>query len=263
MGFLSKIGNVLGGALPAIGTAVGSFFGPSGAAVGGAVGGALGSAVAGKSANDSATRANRATLNAQEKIYNQGREDFLPYMNIGLSAKPEYMRMLGLNEDGSRMTDVADAPTLSPLAQWQQQEFNKSQNRQDAARGLAGSGGASARMAEGASAIAGQDYMNSYSRILDALKIGTGASGSAGSYGSQYSNQIGQAGANSMKLKLAQGDTNSQLWQGLGGIPADYLTYKNMMGTSGGSTTAPMTYGGSSYVPGGSTSFDDKQLGLM
>lgn len=113
-----------------------------------------------------------------------------------------------------------DSPELSPLAQWQSQEFTKSQNRQDAARGLAGSGGAAARVSEGDSAIAAQDYQNSYARILDALKIGSGASASAGASSGVFSNAVGNSGSASMGLALDQGNTNAQLWQGLGGIPA-------------------------------------------
>jgi hypothetical protein len=123
------------------------------------------------------------------------------------------------------------APELSPLAQWQMQEFNKQQNRQDAARGLSGSGGASARLGEGAMQIAGADYQNSYSRILDALKIGQGAAGSAGASSGQYSTQIGQAGARQQQNILNQGQSNANLWSGLGQLPGQAMSaYQNAQG---------------------------------
>jgi hypothetical protein len=108
------------------------------------------------------------------------------------------------------------APELSPLAQWQMQEFNKQQNRQDAARGLAGSGSASARIGEGAMNIAGADYQNSYNRILDALKIGSGASASAGQSANQMSTAIGQAGGRQQQNILNQGQSQANMWSGLG-----------------------------------------------
>ena len=107
-------------------------------------------------------------------------------------------------------TNQAKGGTLSPLAQWQLQEFNKNQNRQDAARGLSGSGGASARLGEGASAIAANDYQAQYQRIIDAIKIGQGAAGSAGNASSQYSSQIGQNAGTNIGLAIDNGNTQVQ-----------------------------------------------------
>jgi hypothetical protein len=83
-------------------------------------------------------------------------------------------------------------------------------------------------MARGTGQIAGQDYMNSYSRILDALKIGTGASGAAGAAGQQFSGQIGQSGANAMDITLDAGQSSANLWRGLGQVPGQAVAaYQN------------------------------------
>jgi hypothetical protein len=83
-------------------------------------------------------------------------------------------------------------------------------------------------MARGTGQIAGQDYMNSYSRILDALKIGTGASAAAGASGQQFSNQIGAAGTNQANITLDQGQSDANLWRGLSQVPGQAVTaYQN------------------------------------
>lgn len=146
------------------------------------------------------------------------------------------------------------APELSPLAKWQLQQANLAQGRADSARGLSGSGGSAQREIDTASSIAGQDYMNQYARILDALKIGSGAAGAAGGASQQFSSQIGQAGRVSADLALDKGQTEANLWQGLGQLPMDYYSFTQKQPQV---TTMPVsqpvggnpvggTYGGSS-----------------
>jgi hypothetical protein len=115
----------------------------------------------------------------------------------------------------------AGAPELSPLAQWQLMQSRKAQGRAESARGISGTGGSAQREMEAEAGIAGQDYINQYSRILDALKIGTGASGAAGNAASQYSSQVGAAGANQGNILMDQGQSNANFWQGLGTVPMD------------------------------------------
>jgi hypothetical protein len=117
------------------------------------------------------------------------------------------------------------APELSPLAQWQQQQASRSKGLAESARGISTGGGAATRAADLTSSIAAQDYQNQYARILDALKIGTGASSAAGGASQQFSSQIGQAGANQGNIALNQEQSEANLWSGLGSIPMDYYNF--------------------------------------
>lgn len=68
----------------------------------------------------------------------------------------------------------------SPAAKYAMQQGTRTLNRQLAARGLLGSGNASQRLGELSSGIAANDYNTQYQRLLDQIKIGTGASSEAG-----------------------------------------------------------------------------------
>jgi hypothetical protein len=83
-------------------------------------------------------------------------------------------------------------------------------------------------MARGTSQIAGQDYMNSYSRILDALKMGQGGAAAASAGTQQMSQNIGQSGANQANITLDQGQSDANLWRGLGQLPGQAVAaYQN------------------------------------
>jgi hypothetical protein len=241
-----------------------------GVAVAGVAGVAIGSKAA-KDAAESASDSNQDTLNAQREMFDQTRTDNEPFRQVGIDALDKYYRSIGvkpsltdneqwlLNQSGTEGAEGLDqealqrardkqtsiegwddsageAPELSPLAQWQQQEFNKVQNRQDAARGLSGSGGASARLGEGSMQIAGQDYQNSYNRILDALKLGSGNGASAGN--ANMMNAIGTAGKNDQQITLDQGQSEGNFWAGAGNTVGQGLaTYQSNQTPGGG--TAP------------------------
>jgi hypothetical protein len=212
------------------------------AVIGSAVVGAGASAYTSGKAADAAKDANDDTLSAQDRIYQQEREDKAPYRDLGTDAMPEYYKMLGLDYTDPVTGDVTkadagEAPALSPLGQWQSQEFAKTQNRLDASRGLSGSGGASARLGEGYSQIFGADYDSAYGRILDALKLGSGNGSSAGA-ANTYSGAVGQAGQNEQNITLNQGQSDANFWQGLGNAPGQAIGIKNSM-APGGSGGAP------------------------
>lgn len=264
--------------------------------IGSSIIGGVVSSNASDKASKRALEANQASLDAQERMYQQQRADFAPYQQLGLAALPEYYKMLGIQQPqnvfaagqqalpssqpgapfsggvglvGGLLGRVAQtigtagpqvqpvgvqsqagsgsgaAPALSPLARWQLMQTQRAQGRADTARGLSGSGGAASREAENAMAIAGQDYQNQYARILDALKIGTGASSAAGGASQQYSGQIGQAGANAGNILMDQGQTQANLWSGLGTLPMDYLNFQNKTQMPA-MTTGQFTGGGGS-----------------
>lgn len=160
--------------------------------------------------------------------------------------------MLERAQTKQQMIDTWDttggaAPELSPLAKWQMQQANQAQGRADSARGLSGSGGASRRETDTASAIAGQDYLNQYSRILDALKVGQGAAGQAGASSQQLSQQVGVAGQNQMNIQLDRGQNQANLWSGLGSVPMDLYS----MSLRAPGSSAPAGGGSPIYTPSG------------
>lgn len=244
------------------------------AIVGGAVVGGIASNQAAKKGAKAATNANQATLDQQQTIADQTRADFEPFRQIGLAALPQYRQMLGLPaEDGlsrARAFDAQGRPVartmpvggaeqkplemeLSPIGEWTLQESLKMQNRQDAARGLSGSGGASSRAGELGMQVRANDYQAQYGRILDALKLGTGASEAMGNVNQNLSNQVGQAGANNLNIIAGKTQANMDLWSGLGSLPADYLSISkglNKGGGSGGYTSGYKMAGSPSTNPG-------------
>ena len=101
-------------------------------------------------------------------------------------------------------------------------------SRQLAARGLLGSGNAAQRLGELSAGVAANDWNQQYGRLLDMVKVGTGASASAGSASQQLGNQIGQNAANVAGINanmagqvgsaaLAAGQAQAGLYGGLGG----------------------------------------------
>jgi len=151
---------------------------------------------------------------------------------------------------------------LSPIGQWTLQESLKMQNRQDAARGLSGSGGASARAGELGMQVRANDYQQQYGRILDALKIGTGAASSAGAASQQLSNQVGQSGQNQQNIIAGQSQANQQLWQGLGSLPMDYMNYQQKVQMPGGGSGGSSSYDSMLTTPQG-TRVDSSRYSLL
>lgn len=122
-----------------------------------------------------------AALAAQKELYAQARTDFEPYAAVGTAAIPTYNKML------SGTYDMKE----SPAAQYQLTKSTKALNRAMAARGLSGSGNAVQRLTDLNSSVAASDWSTQYSRILDALKLGTGASSSMGSASNTLSSATG------------------------------------------------------------------------
>ncbi len=81
-----------------------------------------------------------------------------------------------------------------------------------------------------------------YQALLDAVKVGTGAAGSAGQLGNQATGQ-GISAYGQMAQAGAQNDANNaSLWSGLGAAPMNAMLLYNMLKGTGG--------GGSGYNPG-------------
>lgn len=111
---------------------------------------------------------------------------FEPFYKTGTNALGDYQKMLN---GGYNMQE-------SPAAQYQLTQGTKAMNRALASRGLSGSGNAVNRLTELNSGIAATDWNNQYNRLLDAIKIGTGAASSAGQAGQSYVNSLQNAANN-------------------------------------------------------------------
>jgi hypothetical protein len=178
------------------------------------VGGVVGTIGANKAASATTDAANtnlqgtNATLAQQKDIYNQDVARNKPFYDTGVAANANLDKMVN---GGYNMSE-------SPAAQYELQQGTKSLNRQLAARGLLGSGNASQRLAELSSGVAASDYNNQYNRLLDQVKIGTGASASAGNAGNQMSNNLSNANAANSASNTAAGAGRAALYSGYGGL---------------------------------------------
>lgn len=142
------------------------------------IGSSLIGAHASKDASKQAAAVAMMALMEQKRQYDDQIKRFKPFYETGTGALEDYNKML---HGGYDMQE-------SPAAQYQLQQGTKAMNRSLAARGLSGSGNAVNRLTELNSSIAASDWSNQYNRLLDAIKIGTGAASSAGQAGQNYAN---------------------------------------------------------------------------
>lgn len=180
--------------------------------ISGSLGAVMGSNAQTDAARSASDAQNYATT-VQQQIYNQEVERNKPFYDVGTGAIPQYLKML---YGGYDMKE-------SPAAQYELQQGSKTLNRQLAARGLLGSGNAAQRLAELSSGIAAKDYSDQYSRLVDALKLGTGASSSMGAASQTYSGAVGQGASNLGNLALQSGAARASLYSGLGGASGSAL----------------------------------------
>lgn len=151
--------------------------------------------------------------------------------------------------NGVPVAPTSTAPALSPLARWELQQGQQALNDAEAARGINTGGGAATRAANLQMQVAGEDYVNQYNRILQALQIGTGASSSINSSASGYSSAVGQAGTNAGNIALNQGQANADFWSGLGSIPMDYYNMTQKLPTTGTTAAGAYTYDAGANTP--------------
>lgn len=164
--------------------------------------------------------------------------------NFGDPQKAWYRDENGELTDKVPLSTVAGGYNMgeSPAAQYQLTQGTKSLNRQLSARGLLGSGNASQRLAELSSGIAANDYNQQYSRLLDQVKIGTGASAAAGASSSTLSNAIGQNSAAVQQNNTQAGAARASLYSGIGGsgvsaVNTGINAYRSGLFNSAGGTT--------------------------
>jgi hypothetical protein len=177
------------------------------------VSGTLG-AVMGSNAQDNATEANNrnsaAALAQQKQMYDEQIAREKPFYDTGVKANSSLDKMVNGGYDMKE----------SPAAQYELTQGTKSLNRQLAARGLLGSGNAAERLSELSSGVAAKDYQDQYARLLDQVKIGTGASASAGAASNTMSQNIGNASAMQQQNNTMGAQARASLYSGMGGASA-------------------------------------------
>jgi hypothetical protein len=209
------------------------------AIVGGAIiGGGASIWAAGKSA-DAVGDAAAKSSDTQLMIYNDQKRRWEPYETVGKEALP------GLKGfDAAHPYPSFEETVSQPMEGWDytQSPAYKAKytlgmeelNKQLQARGLAPSGVGATRAADLSRRLTAEDYakerdyrrgnltdiynsrlaanQDKYSKILDMIKIGTGASSSAGAAGNQYATAVG-------KNTMAAGEADADYYSGLAGMP--------------------------------------------
>ena len=82
--------------------------------------------------------------------------------------------------------------------------------------------------------MATQQGQLNYGKALDAIKAGQGAAGTMGQLGANTAGNISSAymqnAGNQANIALQQGQTQSDLWSGLGAMPMNYMMLQNLFG---------------------------------
>jgi hypothetical protein len=114
-------------------------------------------------------------------------------------------------------------PAVSPAAKYAETSGLRTLNRQLAGRGMLGGGGAALKAGELSAGVAANDWDKGYGRLLDLVKIGSGASAAAGTasqqQGTNLSNIYQNQGVTQAGLDLTGGQNTSNFYKGLGQLP--------------------------------------------
>lgn len=139
---------------------------------------------AAKKAGNARANAAQQAIDNYGQIYDQSRQDAMPWLNAGTSALAQ---MQALNSgDFSSFHE-------SPDYQFALTQGLQGLDRSAAARGGLYSGGADADRMAYASGLASQNYNSFYNRLADLSRGGQAQSQYLGSLGQNYGNQVGQA----------------------------------------------------------------------
>jgi hypothetical protein len=162
-------------------------------------------------AADTAAGAQNNATNVANQQFNKQIELNQPFYDVGKGAIPDFQKMISGGYDMKE----------SPAAQYELTKGTRAMNRALASRGLSGSGNAVNRLTELNQSVAAKDWQNQYLRILDALKLGTGASASMGNAGNTLTNTTQTAANNLSNIAMQQGNTQASLYAGIPGATAN------------------------------------------
>lgn len=173
-----------------------------------AVTGIAGSLLSGQAqsdANDKATGIKALEMMMMKKMYDEQMARTQPFYEQGVSSLEDYAKML---KGGYDMKE-------SPAAQYELEQGTKAMNRQLAARGMSGGGIAARRLAELSGGVAARDWQNQYSRLVDSLKLGTGAANSMNQSSQNYMGSARNTLSDLAGLATRQGDIDAGTYNSL------------------------------------------------
>lgn len=156
-------------------------------------------------AADKAAYEQELALGRQDAVYQQQREDFAPYREMGVQ---------GVTDFNAFRTDP-NAYLNSPAYAWKQKQIGNAMNRQLAARGRSNSDYGVDALANAYGNLGAQEYEAAYNRMLDPIKIGQGAAGATGQAGIAMMGNYGNYANNQGNLDLMQGLNQAQFAQGM------------------------------------------------
>jgi hypothetical protein len=197
--------------------------------------------------SDAADTAAGAQNNATAVAHEQYDADIArqqPFYDVGRGAIPSFQRAIS-----GAPYDIAE----DPAAQYERTIGTRALNRSLASRGLSGSGNAVNRLTELNMGVAARGWQNQYQRILDALKLGTGASASMGNASNAFTSANQSAANNLSNIAMQQGNTQASLYAGIPGATANTLaTGLNAYNAYNRGNTGGIEYDGGanpSYTP--------------
>jgi len=173
-----------------------------------AVTGIAGSLLSGQAqsdANDKATGIKALEMMMMKKMYDEQMARQQPFYEQGISSLEDYAKMLKGGYDMKQ----------SPAAQYELEQGTKALNRQLAARGMSGGGIAARRLAELSGGVAARDWQNQYSRLVDSLKLGTGAANSMNQSSQHYLGSARNTLSDLAGLATRQGDIDAWTYNSL------------------------------------------------
>lgn len=194
-----------------------------------------------------------ATLAKQDELYNQSRDDAMPWLTAGQDALSQ---MQTLNSgDYSSFNE-------SPDYQFARDQSLQSQERGAAARGGFMGGGADADRMALASGLASQNFNNYYSKLAGLSSGGQQQSqylGNLGqSYGDQFARAMGQKGQANAQYAMAGPMTQAGYGNALASAAS---TYMGGAGGGGGGNFSSMFGGGGQSSYGSMPSLWGQQAG--
>lgn len=189
-----------------------------GAALAG-IGGALINSSATRDAAEQQAAAARYAADIQERMYNQQRQDQMPWREAGMKA------LAGMQDaDFSRDFQASDFKA-DPGYAFRLAEAQRAMERTAAAKGSLQSGGFMKGLTRYSQDAAAQEYNNAYNRFnadrdrrfgrLSTLAgYGNNATNAMGSAGQNYANQVGSIGMNNANAQGAAGIAQANAWSG-------------------------------------------------
>lgn len=182
MGLFSAIGSIAGFALG----------GPTGAAIGGAIGGGLDSSKAASKAASAQSDSAKYAADLQNMQYQQTREDFAPWRNIGGNALQMLAGTYGITEDGIGKPNFSNF-FQSPGYKFRLSEGNKALDRSAAARGMLLSGNQLKALSRYNQGMASDEFGNWTNRLAALAGVGQSATGATASAGANAASNQGNA----------------------------------------------------------------------